>query len=205
MNLILQKMRQIFLKGLLTLLPIAVSIYIIYAGFSILENLLGNLLRGILPADVYIPGFGFVLTLILIFLFGFMLNNLISVSFWGQIERRLTEVPLIKAVYSPLRDLMNLFTKGHKDLQRVVLAEITPGFRVFGLVTRENFSDISQWPDNLDQKVAVYVPLSYALGGLTMLVDKSKLTQVDIPVEKALSLAVTGWITTEKEGKKIHV
>lgn len=204
MTIILQKMRQIFLKGLLTLLPIAVSIYIIYAGFSILENLLGDILRNLLPEHVYIPGFGFMLTLILIFLFGFMLNNLISVSFWSQIERRLTEVPLIKAVYSPLRDLMNLFSKGHKELQRVVLAEVTPGFRVIGLVTREKFHDISQWPKDMDNKVTVYVPLSYALGGITLLVDKSKLTQVDIPVEKALSLAVTGWVTTPTEGSKTN-
>lgn len=199
MTLILQKMRQIFLKGLLTLLPIAVSIYIIYAGFSILENLLGSLLRSLLPEHVYIPGFGFVLTLILIFLFGFMLNNLISVSFWSQIEKRLTEVPLIKAVYSPLRDLMNLFTKGHKDLQRVVLAEVSPGVKVMGLVTREKFSDIPRTPSELDSRVAVYVPLSYALGGITVIVEKSKLTQIDIPVEKALSLAVTGWVTTQNE------
>ncbi len=201
MTIILEKIRQIFLKGLLTLLPIAVSIYIIYAGFSILENLLGSLLRGILPEHVYIPGFGFILTLILIFLFGLMLNNLISVSFWGQIERRLTEVPLIKAVYSPLRDLMNLFTKGHKELQRVVLAEISPGFKVMGLVTREKFNDIPRASATLENKVAVYVPLSYALGGVTLIVDKSKLTQIDIPVERALSLAVTGWVTTQNEGK----
>lgn len=202
MSNIILKIRQIFLKGLLTLLPIAVSIYIIYAGFSILENLLGSILRSLLPNHVYIPGFGFILTLILIFIFGLMLNNLISVSFWSQIESKLTEVPLIKAVYSPLRDLMNLFTKGHKDLQRVVLAEITPGFRVIGLVTRESFADIAKWPTDMDHKVTVYIPLSYALGGITLLVDKNKLTQIDIPVEKALSLAVTGWVTTEKEGKK---
>jgi len=202
MTIILEKIRQIFLKGLLTLLPIAVSIYIIYAGFSILENLLGSLLREVLPEHVYIPGFGFMLTLILIFLFGLMLNNLISVSFWGQIERRLTEVPLIKAVYSPLRDLMNLFTKGHKELQRVVLAEVSPGFKVMGLVTREKFNDIPRASAALDNKVAVYVPLSYALGGFTLIVDKSKLIQIDIPVERALSLAVTGWVTTQNEGKE---
>jgi len=199
-----QKIRQIFIRGFVTLLPIAVSIYVIYTGFSILENLLGSLLREILPDRVYIPGFGFILTLILIFLFGLILNNFISVSFWAQIEKKLTEVPLIKAVYSPLRDLMNLFSKGHKDLQRVVLVEIQPGFRALGLVTRERFHDIENWPKDMDQKVTVYIPLSYALGGFTLLVDKNKLMQIDVPVEKALSLAVTAWVKTPEQGNETH-
>lgn len=197
----MQWIRNIFLKGLVTLLPIAVTIYVLYAGFLIFENWLGSLLRQLLPEHTYVPGFGFLLTVILIFLFGLLLNNLITVSFWAQVEKKLTEVPLIKAVYSPLRDLMNLFSKGQKGLQSVVLVEISPGIQAIGLVTRENFSDLPNVSQKLNQKVAVYIPLSYALGGMTLLIDRTQIQQIDVPVEKALSLAITAWVkTAPKEG-----
>lgn len=191
--------RNSFIKGLVTLLPIAVTIYILYAGFLIFENWLGSILRHVLPEHAYVPGFGFLLTLILIFLFGLLLNNFIAVSFWAGVEKKLTEVPLIKAVYSPLRDLMNLFSKGQKGLQSVVLVELSPGVKLLGLVTREHFKDMPTLAKQLEQKVAVYFPLSYALGGLTLLIDKNKIQLLDLPVEKALSLGITAWVTTENQ------
>lgn len=192
------KIRQIFIRGLVTLTPIALSLYLIYSAFSIFENLFGNYLRLLLPNEMYIPGLGFIVTLSVIFLFGLFLNNFISTSIWAQVESKLTEVPLIKVVYSPLRDLMNLFSKGQKDLQSVVIVEIQPGIKVFGLVTREHFSDLPQLSHS--PLVPVYVPLSYALGGITLLIDKKNLEKVDIPVEKALSLAITAWVKTKSEG-----
>lgn len=195
----MQWIRNSFLKGLVTLLPIAITIYILYAGFLIFENWLGSILRHLLPEQAYVPGFGFLLTLVLIFLFGLLLNNIITVSFWAEVEKKLTEVPLIKAVYSPLRDLMNLFSKGQKGLQSVVLVELTPGTKILGLVTRDNFKDIPNLSRELEGKVAVYFPLSYALGGMTLLIDKTKLQIVDIPVEKALSLGITAWVKTDNK------
>lgn len=191
------KMRQTFIRGLVTLTPIALSLYLIYWAFSIFENFFAVYLRALLPNQMYIPGLGFLVTLGVIFLFGLFLNNFISNSIWSQVESKLTEVPLIKVVYSPLRDLMNLFSKGQKDLQSVVVVEIQPGVKIFGLVTREHFTDIPQWSSS--PLVPVYIPLSYALGGITLLIDKKNLEKVDIPVEKALSLAITAWVKTKSE------
>jgi uncharacterized membrane protein len=63
----MKTIRAIFLKGLLTLLPIALTIYILSSVFSVFENMLGNVLRSLLPESTYIPGLGFILALILIF------------------------------------------------------------------------------------------------------------------------------------------
>ena len=98
---------KIFVRGFFTLLPIALTIYIVYSAIKILENILGSLLREILPH--YIPGLGFIATLICIFVFGLFLNRSLSAKIVRTIEERLTQVPFIKAIYSPLRDLMNLF------------------------------------------------------------------------------------------------
>jgi uncharacterized membrane protein len=74
--------------------------------------------------------------------------------------------------------------------QRVVLVPL-PGLGVnaLGLVTREELDEL---PEN--NLIAVYIPLSYMLGGFTVLIEKDKVTKVDIPVDQALKLSVTAWI-----------
>lgn len=198
----LAKIQKIFISGLISFLPLAVTIYIVYAGVTIVENLLGNLLRNILPVDYYVTGFGFLGTLILIFLMGLLLNNFVTAGLLQNLQERLTQIPLFKVVYSPLRDLMNLFSKGRGagSLQKVVLVQLENGTKeVMGLVTRESFQDLDKNIKVSPDKIAVYVPMSYALGGFTMLVNRSQVTPLDIPVEKAMSLALTAWIKTDTQ------
>lgn len=187
---------RIFFRGLITLLPIAITIYIVYSAVIILENLLGSLLRQMLTD--YIPGLGLILTLVLIFLFGLILNNYISVRLIHALEAKLVQVPFIKAIYSPLRDLMNLFNRTESpDLKSVVLVKIgDTGAYAMGVVTRESFHDLS-FGHELAEKIAVFIPLSYGLGGYTLLVPRTMIKEIDIPIEKAMSLAVTGWVKAE--------
>lgn len=200
----MKQLQKIFLQGLVTFLPIALTIYILYAGISIVDSFLGDALRQILP--IYIPGLGFLLTIILILLLGFMLNNLIAGGVFQKLEQKLTQVPFIKAIYSPLRDLMNLFSKGGGPggLQKVVLVDIAEsGIRAMGLVTRESFADVPAIDQHAGDRVAVYIPMSYGLGGFTLMVPRSRITHLDMPIEKAMSLAITGWVKADKnDGEK---
>ena len=199
----MKQLQKIFISGLVAFLPMAVTIYIVYAGISIVENLLGSFLRQMLPANAYYPGFGFLTTIVLIFLLGLMLNNLLTAGLLKKLQEKLTEIPLFKVVYSPLRDLMNLFSEGkHKNnLQKVVIVEFEGGKKALGLVTREHFADIGLDKATTADRIAVYFPMSYGLGGYTLLVNKSEVFPVDLPVEKAMSLALTAWIKTESQNK----
>lgn len=200
----MDKIRSIFLRGLFTFLPIVVTIYVLYAGVLVVENLFGSTLQRLAPS-AYVPGFGFVLTLLIIFLLGLMLNSLIIGGLFRRIESRMMTFPLVKTVYSPLRDLMNLFSKkGQSDLKAVVLVDLGEtgtGLKALGLVTRESFRDLPQLGSASSERVAVYIPWSYGLGGLTFLVPKNKITPVDIPVERAMSLALTAWVKTNEDEK----
>jgi uncharacterized membrane protein len=140
-------------------------------------------------------------TLILIFLMGLLLNNFVTAGILQRLQEKLTEVPFIKVVYSPLRDLMNLFSKsGGNQLQKVVLVNFDQK-QVMGLVTRENFADLGSQLKLSPEKIAVYLPMSYGMGGYTVLVNKSEVQPVDLPVEKAMSLALTAWIKTDTQQK----
>lgn len=196
----MRSFNQIFFRGLITIIPIAVTIYVIYSAVLILDSLLGSVLQRLLPAEIYFPGQGLLVILALTYLFGLLLNNFFTGKFFAVVEKKLTEVPFIKVIYSPLRDLMNLFSKkGGKAMGSVVLVRMgDSNAQALGLVTRENFSDLP-FPAGSEEKVAVYFPLSYGLGGFTFLVPKASVQELNLPVEKAMSLAITGWVKTDEQ------
>ncbi len=199
----MSQLRKIFISGLVSFLPIVLSIYVIASVLSLVENFLGQYIRLVLPDGSYIPGLGFLATLLLILLSGFLVNNFMTGALIEKIQEKLTEIPLIKIIYSPLRDLMNLFAKGQEQrtLQKVVLVHLSPNHTVIGLVTRESFDDLGVKLVFKNDRIAVYIPMSYGLGGYTILVNKLELEPIDMPIEKAMSLALTGWIKTDTESK----
>lgn len=190
-------LNKIFFRGLVTLIPITVTLYLLFWIVSGMEDLVGRILRVFVPTGFYIPGLGIIATLVLIFIFGLLLNNFVMSELVERTEKKLKSVPFFKAIYSPLRDLMNLFSKsGASGMKSVVLVEITTGTKILGVVTREDFTDMPP-PLTESKTIAVYVPWSYGMGGFTLLVSRDKIEPIDLPIEKAMSLAITGWVKTD--------
>jgi len=200
----MSRLQKIFISGLVAFLPIALSVYVLMIGVSLIENMFGQFLQQILPVGTYIPGFGFLATIAFILLLGVLVDNFITATFFRRLQEKLREVPLVKVIYSPLRDLMNLFAKGQQQqtMQKVVLVHFTKSHSVLGLVTRESFHDLDLKMSVSADKIAVYIPMSYGLGGYTVLVNKAEVEAVDMPIEKAMSLALTGWIKTDTDPQK---
>ncbi len=196
----MKKLNQIFFKGLIVVLPITLTFYLLYWASINVESIFGPLLARILGDWLYVPGLGILLSLVFIMLVGVLVSNYITARVFTWITTILEKVPLIKAIYSPLRDLMGLIPGKSSDgskLQRVVLVPLEPmGVKVLGLVTREALDEI---PGN--NLIAVYVPLSYMLGGITVLIEPSKVEKVDMPVDVALKLSVTSWIRAKADNK----
>jgi uncharacterized membrane protein len=195
-------LNRIFFRGLITIIPVAVTLYLLFWIVSVMENLVGKMLQLILPEPFYIPGLGVVATFALIFSFGLLLNNFVLSELVEAAELKLKSIPFFKAIYSPIRDLMNLFSKNHnQNMKNVVLINLGNNLKIIGVVTREDFSDM---PSNLQNKdmVSVYCPWSYGMGGFTLLVAKNQLEQLDMPIERAMSLAITGWVKTESKPNK---
>lgn len=193
--------KKIFISGLIAILPLAITAYILVSFVSIVENILGELIKSAIPEGYYLPGFGFLATLILIFAFGLLVNNIITAAVVKKMQNLMTEIPIIKAVYSPLRDLIHLFSSSSKNQgpQKVVLVKVSPEISLLGLVTRESFEDLQFSKDFTEDRVAVLILMSYALGGYTVLVNKKNIETVDMSVETAMRLAVTGWVRKTDE------
>jgi len=189
---------KIFWKGLITVLPVSLTFYILVWAIKGIDGILGQNLKVILPEFLYFPGIGILGSFVIICLVGLILNNFVAGKFFSYLEEQLEKLPFVKTIYGPLKDLMGLFaTNANQNMKRVVLVQMPNDIHLLGLVTREHFYDISQ-NSIADEKVAVFIPGSYIMGGLTIIVNKSSLKELDIPVDKAMKLAITGWIQTDK-------
>lgn len=190
---------RLFFKGLIVVLPVTLTIYLLVAISTKAESLFGNLIKDWLGPQLYIPGLGIVLTVLAIVGVGILVSNFITGRIINWVISKFEKVPFIKAIYNPLRDLMSLFAGGGEDkMKKVVLVNFEKlGFKSLALVTREEFSDL---PDGTieEDKIAVYIPMSYMLGGFTAIVPRSDVVEVDISVEQAFKLAITGWIKADK-------
>ena len=196
----MKKLNQIFFKGLIVVLPITLTFYLLYWASVNVESIFAPFLARVLGDWLYIPGLGILLSLVFIMLVGVLVSNYITGRVFTWITGLLEKVPLIKTVYLPLRDLMGLIPGKSSDgnrLQRVVLVPLEPaGVKVLGLVTREDLDEL-----NNKKLIAVYVPFSYMLGGMTLLVDPAKVEKVDMPVDVALKLSVTSRIKAKADIK----
>jgi uncharacterized membrane protein len=194
----MKSFNQIFLKGLIVVLPITLTFYLLIWASVTVESLFGSGLKLLLGKELYIPGFGILLTIILVFLVGLLVSHYFTARFFKLFTNLLEKVPLIKAIYNPLKDLMALLPGKSSEQdrpQRVVMVPMEAfGGYAFGFVTRE---DLDELP--MSDLVTVYIPYSYMLGGMTLLIAKEKLIKVDMPVDQALKLSVTAWIKAENK------
>lgn len=197
----MKQINQIFFKGLIVVLPITLTFYLLFWASVKIEALFSSGLRLVLGDNLYTPGLGIVVAIIFIFMVGVLVSNYITASIFTWFTGFLEKVPLIKAIYKPLQDLMALIPGKSSEKsrpQRVVLVPLEPmGVKVMGLVTRDELDEL---PNH--DLISVYVPLSYMLGGVTVLIEKNKVEIVNIPVDQALKLSVTAWIKAPDNDRK---
>lgn len=189
----------IFLKGLLTILPLAVTIYLLIWLGQGLESILGGGLRYILPENWYLPGTGVVVGLVLVFLAGLLLQAVVVRKVWGWGEALLAKLPVISEVYSSLRQVLAYLSGSESPQTDQVVMLTLPGsaMRLIGLVTRDDFSDAPAGMGD-DETVAVFLPWSYQLGGFTVYVPRSMTEPIDLSPQEAMRWALTGGVITQK-------
>ena len=181
------------LRGLIAVVPVLATLYLVVWLAVSAEWLLGLAVKRVLPAEWYWPGFGLVLSLVLLYGIGRLVDHWVVRHGIGAAEGILARIPLVSKVFHAVQDVITYFTRDRtRNFNQVVCVDLLErGISVIGLVTRE---DLAELPDGLESstKVAVYIPGSYQIGGFTFHIDRALLTPVDMSVEDALRYAVTG-------------
>jgi len=182
-------------KGLFTILPIVLTVYFIYWLGVTTESLLSGLLKVWLPAEIYVPGMGLVGGFVVLIVVGLLVNAYVVRRVITFSESLILRIPVVKTVYSAVRDLTGLMKVGEKggELQRVVMVQFGPG-KVIGFVTQENATLPGLGTD--EELVAVYMPMSYQIGGYTLYLPRDRIEPTYLTVEAAMRIVLTGGIQT---------
>ena len=195
----MHSVNRVFLKGLLAVLPVAVTIYLVFWLATTFESLFKPLLSQLLPGNYYVPGMGVAMGLIMVFVVGLMLQAWFMRRLWQWGEKLLDRMPLVRQVYRALKEVIDYLSgeeqPGGSTVVMVRYGE--PCMRLLGLVTRDAVDYGPQ--DAEDPLVAVFLPWSYQVGGFTVYVPRSSLDKIDLTREQALRLAITAGVSAEQD------
>lgn len=185
-------LRQIFLKGLIAVLPVALTIYLVVWLARAFESILGRGIQAVLPAEFYFPGMGVLAGLLLVLVVGFMLQGWFTRQLWQFGERIIDRMPLVRAVFGAFKQVVSYASSGSGPTgSHAVLVSLHGGeARMLGLVTRETL-DFLDDPAHQDD-IAVLLPWSYQVGGITVFVPRSAVQRVNLSAQEALKLVLTG-------------
>ena len=141
----------------------------------------------------YWPGMGLITGFVLLFLVGLAVNAFLVRRLLGIGEELLLRVPVVKTVYSAIRDMTRLVNTDKKkgDLDRVVTLDFGFG-KLIGFVTQEHANTLGIGGG--EDLVAVYLPMSYQIGGYTIYLPRSRVIETDLTVEQAMRIVLTGGV-----------
>jgi len=176
-----------FFKGVVLLAPLAFTVYVCVRVFATIDGWLG----------IPIPGVGFLATVILITLFGFVASSFITRQMFGVVEGVLERLPFVRLLYSSTKDLLNAFVGEKRRFDKPVLvAPFASGeARALGFVTQETLASMGML-----EHVAVYLPQSYNFAGSLVLVPASQVERMDADSATVMAFIVSGGVTAMPAG-----
>lgn len=188
-----------FLKGLAAVLPVALTVYVVFWLAKTAESVLGEPLRAWLPAGRYWPGLGLLVAFILILIVGVLVDAYIVRRLFRYGESILARIPIVKTIFGAFKDFSRFLPAGGKarDLKRVVLWRLGTA-QLIGFVTEEQVSPKLIGSSN-EELVAVYFPMSYQIGGYTLYLPKDELRETELSVEEAMRLVLIGGVTSHQQ------
>ena len=194
------------LTGIVTILPLVLTLYLIYWFAVSAESLLGGMILLILPERLYWPGMGLIAGLVIVFGVGLLMHAYLVQRLFAGGEQILYRMPLINSVYRAIRDFFDYFSPTtKKEFEQVVAVSIgDTGMQVIGFVTQalsERLPKDFREGDN----ILVYLPFSYMIGGYAVLMPRSAVRPLDMSMEEAMRFTLTAGVagtTTRSPGSR---
>ncbi len=192
MKKLMRRIGNYFLQGLLVIAPLGVTLYIVYIVFTFLDGFLRKLIDPLL--GVKIPGLGLIAILIIITLLGILTRTFIFRPFRAFADSLMEKAPLLKVIYSSIKDLLSAFVGKEKKFTEPVLVKVNhlSNLEKLGFVTEKDLSVIGI----TEKKVAVYFPHSYNFSGEMFIVPAEFVTPLDLPAAEVMKFIVSGGAVT---------
>lgn len=187
----MNRFAKFFFQGLLYTIPISVTVYIIWGIVASIDEQV----QPWLPFNAH--GLGIIIVFILITAIGIIGNLFVTLPIVSYVEKFFIKAPLVRIIYTSLKDLVSSFVGQKKSFNKPVLVKLYPESEIYrlGFLTDESLQKF-ELEDNM---VSVYVPHSYAISGQLFIVDKSMLKTVDVNATGMMKYIVSGGVTEMTE------
>jgi uncharacterized membrane protein len=178
-----------FVQGLIILVPIGFTFWLLGSVFVAIDGWTGNLLDR-LWAGAGFAGAGFITMLLIITGTGFLGSHFFTRRLVQNFERLLDRLPVVKMLHGSVRDLLNAVVGPERRFDHPVAVTLAEGVRALGFVTRESMAGYG-----LPDQVAVYFPQAYNFAGQVLLVARDKLVVLNAPSAEIMTFIVSGGIS----------
>ena len=190
-------LRTMFVSGLLAILPVGATIFIVWALYNLIDGQVGrNTAFGMVIERVlgrWIPGLGIIITILLVLVIGVITRSVVGRTLHYYFERIFFSFPGVRKMYGTLKQFTGaLFNReATTSFKKVVMFEYPKeGINVLGLITNEELGKIQDITG--EECILVYVPTApNPLSGMMLIIPERLVTYIDMPVEDALSMVVS--------------
>jgi len=205
----LHSLRNTFISGLLAIIPVGATFYILWFIYHLIDGLVGRetpfgtMVKTALGR--WIPGMGIYMTVILVLLVGFITRNFLGRTLQYYMDRAFSSVPGVRKMYSTLKKFTTaLLDRDTSSFQKVVMFEYPKeGINVIGLVTNEELGMLQDATG--EECLLVYVPTApNPLSGMMLIIPEREVTYLDMPVEDALSMVISSGSVLPKSLKTVN-
>lgn len=186
----MKKLLGYFFQGLIYLAPIGITIFVLYKSFVLLNDLLTPLVSKYLGIDV--PGLSILIVFLMVAALGFLGRTFIARPIKRIVNHIINRVPLIKVIYTSIKDLLSAFVGKEKKFNQAVLVKVNTisNLEKLGFITQEDVSKLGITGD----KAAVYFPHSYNFSGELFIVPIEHITKIDVPSADVMKFIVSGGV-----------
>lgn len=178
----MRKLSKYFFEGLIVVIPVSVTIYLLYITFNQIDGLF----------NFKYPGIGFLITLVGILIIGFIASNFFTKGLIVLINRVFNRLPLVKFIYMSIKDLTEALFGDRKKFNQPVSVRMSndSGVELLGFITEENTEFLGE-----KEKVAVYIPQAYNFAGNLILVPIKNVKKLNVGAKEMMTFIVSGGLS----------
>jgi uncharacterized membrane protein len=199
----MKRLLNFFFQGLLFVVPIAVTLWVLFRAILWVDGLLPFQVPIHLPGktEIDIPGLGLITIFLFIAAVGWLSARYIRNPLFSYLEQLIDKAPLVKLIYSSVKDLVQAFVGEKRRFNQPVLVRLEKESEInrIGFITQEDLSDLGLEKE----KVAVYLPFSYSFAGELIILPRENIRPLNASGTDMMKFIISGGVTEIKEeGKK---
>ena len=171
-----------FLRGLVVVVPLALTVYVCGVIFVTIDSWLGLPIRGV----------GFLLAVALITLVGFTASSIITRTMISTLDRMFERLPFVRLLYSSAKDMLNAFVGEKRRFDKPVVVTLSEdgALKVLAFLTSDSLAQLG-----ITDHVSVYMPQSYGFAGHILVVPANRVQRIDADAAHVMAFIISGGVT----------